>query len=75
MNKFTHKKSKQINLLKEQEFTSFIKLQASHVIAYTGGISPWYLPKAQQQRLVNGINILKENELQQIAYKGYLGTN
>lgn len=64
-----------IDLLTNETYKSFIKVQASYSIAQTGGTYAYYNNIKEQERLVSDVNILASSENKQVIFSNLLSKN
>lgn len=64
-----------INLLKEKEFKSFLKVQTKIAIAQCGGISLYTNRNNHQNRIVSDVNLLDSQELRGLIYENFIAIN
>lgn len=64
-----------IDLLSNDTYKSFIKIQATYSIAQTGGSYAYYNNLKEQDRLVSDVNILSSAENKQVIFSNLLSKN
>jgi len=64
-----------IDLLSNDTYKSFLKVQTTYSIAQTGGSYAYYNNRKEQVRLVNDVNILDSTETKRIIFSHLLGNN
>ena len=64
-----------IDLLSNDTYKSFLKVQTTYSIAQTGGSFAYYNNRKEQDRLVSDINILDSAETKRIIFSQLLGNN
>ncbi len=64
-----------IDLLSNDTYKSFIKIQATYSIAQIGGSYAYYNNRKEQERLVSDVNILDSAEAKRIVFSHLLGNN
>jgi len=64
-----------IDLLSNDTYKSFLKVQTTYSIAQTGGSYAYYNNRKEQERLVSDVNILDSAEAKRIVFSHLLGNN
>jgi len=64
-----------IDLLTNDTYKSFLKVQADYSIAQTGGTYAYYNNLKEQVRLVDDVNILTPAENKQVIFSNLLSKN
>lgn len=64
-----------IDLLSNDTYKSFLKVQASYSVAQTGGSYAYYKNLKEQVRLIDDVNILTPAENKQIIFSNLLSKN
>ncbi|MBK6834516.1 MAG: hypothetical protein IPG89_09660 [Bacteroidetes bacterium] len=64
-----------IDLLSNDTYKSFLKVQSTYSIAQTGGSYAYYNNSKEQVRLVSDVNILDSTETKRIIFSNLLGKN
>ena len=64
-----------IDLLSNDAYKSFLKIQTTYSIAQTGGSYAYYNNSNEQKRLVSDVNILDSAETKRIIFSHHLGNN
>lgn len=64
-----------IDLLSNDTYKSFLKVQTTYSIAQTGGSYAYFNNRKEQERLVSDVNILDSAEAKRIVFSHLLGNN
>ena len=64
-----------IDLLSNDTYKSFLKVQTTYSIAQTGGSYAYFNNLKEQERLVSDVNILDSAEAKRIVFSHLLGNN
>ncbi len=64
-----------IDLLSNDTYKSFLKVQTTYSIAQTGGSYAYFNNRKEQERLVSDVNILDLAEAKRIVFSHLLGNN
>jgi hypothetical protein len=64
-----------VDLLSNDTYKSFLKVQTTYSIAQTGGSYAYFNNRKEQERLVSDVNILDSAEAKRIVFSHLLGNN
>jgi hypothetical protein len=63
------------NLLKDQDFKTFLQFESEYASALRGGASASFSTPEKAQRLIKDVNILTPRELEETIYQFFISSN